>query len=232
MPETQRQITKKYWDLYWAIKGCYPEYFKKKMPINIGFMSPTTLDGSRSKLKQVIGDSQSVLDIGSGDNFVQRAMRSAGHKGVYHTLDLDARFPHEYHDLSEVNQSYDVIVMFNLIEHMPLDDFYAHLAFCESHLNPGGTIAISTPNANHVNCVWKGDMTHIHPLPPQDLYCLFRVLGYDVAMYRTHIVEEHFGILRWIRRGLACLIAWILYADAAEDILLFATRPPRAPDKR
>lgn len=112
--------------------------------------------------------------------------------------------------------------MLELIEHLTLEQFFNYLDFAEKHLKSHGTLVISTPNAAHFNQIWKLDMTHLHPYPLRDLFALFTARGYSTEMYRIHLVEENYGLLRWIRRRLAQLIAYILYSEIQEGVLLFA----------
>ncbi len=211
-------------DEYWKILENRPKFYAQKIPSLVGFESVLNLDESGETLRRKIGKSASVLELGSGNNALLEKLKKRGHGGTYHTMDIETRFPHDFHSLDEIKQNYDFILMLEMVEHMPLDVFFQYLDFCEKHLNPGGTIVISTPNAGHLNQVWKHDMTHIRPYPLRDLFALFTARGFATEMYRIHLVEENYGLLRWIRRRIAQVLAWLLYAQIEEGIMIFASK--------
>ncbi len=211
-------------DEYWKILENRPKFYSQKIRSLVAFESADALDESGETVRRKIGTQSSVLELGSGNNVLMKKLKDRGHKGVYHTMDIETRYPHDFHSLEEVAQKYDFILMLEMIEHMPLDAFFKYLDFCEAHLNPGGTIVISTPNAGHLNQVWKLDMTHIRPYPLRDLFALFTARGFATEMYRIHLIEEHYGLLRWIRRRIAQVLAWLLYAQIEEGILIFASK--------
>ncbi len=219
-------------DEYWKILENRPKFYHFKVRSITGFESATQLGESGEVIRQKIGKNASVLELGSGNNALMKKLKDRGHQGTYHTMDIETRFPHDFHSLDEVKQKYDFILLLEMIEHMPLDVFFTYLDFCESHLNPGGTIMISTPNSGHLNQVWKHDMTHIRPYPLRDLYALFTARGYETEMFRIHLIEEDYGLLRWIRRRVAQLLAWLLYAQIEEGIMIFATKPAGQPVHR
>jgi hypothetical protein len=215
-------------DEYWKILENRPLFYKQKIPALIGFESQTKLDEVGQTIKKLIEKKGSVLEIGSGNNALQKKIRDAGYQGIFHTMDIETKFPHDFHSLDEIKERYDVILMLELIEHMPLDFFFSYLDFVEKHLKSEGTLVISTPNTAHLNQIWKGDMTHMRPFPLRDLFSLLTARDYSTQMYKVHLIEENYGILRWIRRRLAQLIAWILYAEIYEGVIIFATRSSAA----
>lgn len=211
-------------DDYWKILSHRQAFYKERIPSILGFVSKTKMDDTLELLSERTGHASSILDIGSGDNLVKTMLIKSGYQGLYHTMDIDKKFPHDFHTLDEITGNYDFIFLFEVIEHLPLDKAIQTLQFAHNHLNPGGSIVISTPNANHINIVWKSDYTHINAFPLRDLYALFKAEGYKVDMFRIHVIEESYGVLRWIRRRLAQFLAWILYAEIEEGVFVFARK--------
>ena len=62
-----------------------------------------------------------VLDIGAYDRAFGRALGNLHLPCRYYSLDIDNSTAHEFHGVDEVNGNFDVISMFELIEHLPYE---------------------------------------------------------------------------------------------------------------
>ena len=129
-----------------------------------------------------------VLDIGAYDKAFGRALARHNPDFTYHSVDVDSSNEHEYHDIRDVNGTYDAICMFELIEHLALPEAIELLRRAYSLLNPGGRMFISTPNPDHPTRYFS-DVTHKQPWPAGDLYAVLRGLGFS----RTHV--EMYGVI-------------------------------------
>ena len=211
-------------DEYWKMLDNRALFYRQKIGSIVSYTTARGMTPVERLISRKVPPDAAVLEVGSGNNALMERMKRAGHRGIYHTLDPETRYPHDFHRLEEVRDRYDFVLLLEIIEHLPLEEFYRYLDFVQEHLKPGGTIVISTPNASHLNVLWKGDMTHVRPYPLRDLFALLTARGFRAEMYRIHVVEEHYGPFRWIRRRIAQLLAWILYAEIHEGVLILGTK--------
>ena len=126
-----------------------------------------------------------VLDVGAYDRALGKALERSGVACKYYSVDTDNQGQHDFRDLTEVTGSYDVVAMFELIEHLSYDkvDELVHAAY--RLLAPGGLLIISTPNPYHPTRFFS-DASHTQHWPPLDLYGLIRHAGFtrqQVWMY-------------------------------------------------
>jgi SAM-dependent methyltransferase len=180
---------------------------------------PRHVGESGKVLKAALSDARSVLDVGASDRIYERVFAGLGLEALYKSVDTDKSYKHDYEDFLSVDESVDAIVMFEIIEHLPLDVGIDFLAHARRLLNPHGVLIVSTPNAAHANQVWKADFTHVRPWPWADLYGALRLVGFDdVQLYR-----QFFG--SWKRRLALPLYAplyRLLELDPAQTTLAVA----------
>ena len=92
-----------------------------------------------------------MLDFGCGNGGFLRRVRKDAKSVIGIELDSKAREMlnydniHVYDDLERVNGQFDVITMFQVIEHLDDPDYYLDLIYRK--LKPGGKCIIETPNA-------------------------------------------------------------------------------------
>ena len=108
---------------------------------------PLLSDISRRKKIQYflskIPKDQRILEIGCGDGWVGRYLRE---NGWQHYVGLDVTPPadivgdiHDYESLGIEEESFDVIIAFEVVEHV---DCFRQ---CYEILNPGGQLMLTTP---------------------------------------------------------------------------------------
>jgi SAM-dependent methyltransferase len=118
-----------------------------------------------------------VLDIGAYDRAFGRALENIHLPCRYYSLDIDNSMDHEFHGLDEVNESFDVVSMFELIEHLPYEQVDEMLHEAYALVEPDGRLFISTPNPFHPTRYFS-DVSHKQHWPPNDLYALLRHVGF------------------------------------------------------
>lgn len=169
-------------------------------------------------------DLASILEIGSGTNSLQKKFHDNGYGGLYHTMDLSREFPHDYHDLSEIEGVYDGIVILEVIEHMSLQEFRGLLEFIDGHLAPRGKLAISTPHSRSISPWASWDMTHVQQYPLHDLYTLFRTRGFSAKCYRVWCQKPHCAVRQRVRLFLRKVLCYILGVDYVDSVALILQR--------
>jgi SAM-dependent methyltransferase len=146
---------------------------------------PDRVGASGALLKATLSQAGSVLDVGASDRIYERVFADLGLDLIYLSVDTDKTFKHDFDDFMSVDEPVDAIVMFEVIEHLPLETGFQFLTQAKRLLNPGGVLVLSTPNAAHANHIGRADFTHVRPWPRADLYGALRLVGFgDVRLYR------------------------------------------------
>jgi cyclopropane fatty-acyl-phospholipid synthase-like methyltransferase len=160
-----------------------------------------------------------VLDVGSSRGRFGTRLAP----GVrYRTLDVDPRVEVDYRSLDEVEAgAVDVVVCFEMLEHLSLDEAGATAAGIARVLRPGGRLFLSTPNIHHPWSYLRS-ATHVTPFSYDELGGFLTVHGLIVeALFRCH----HDSLLKGLLRRLAFPAYRVAGIDYAKSILAVAHRP-------
>jgi SAM-dependent methyltransferase len=175
--------------------------------------------------KRHLAGVDSLLDVGAGDRYWETVLRRMHINLHYRSVDPDRRHPHEFSDFLKVTETFDAILMLELLEHLRLDVGLAFLKHGVKCLNPGGVLVIGTPNPRHAHQVWSADVTHIRPWPAHDLWSICQVVGLkDVEIYRQMLVTPKRRLVAPMQLALSRL----LDLDPAYGLLLFAHKSPES----
>ena len=116
-----------------------------------------------------IKDATSLLDVGAGDLRVRDKFLAEGYAGTYHTQDIGREFEYTYRSLYEVQEKYDAVLCFDVLEHLPLED---GLSLLDRLVAPPTPRVVNHPNAERPMCpapAWMGYDTPAHVQPPGPL---------------------------------------------------------------
>ena len=105
---------------------------------------------------------QSIADVGCGDGKICLELNKTFPKSTIHGYDLNKQaiafakaFGHSKDNLKffdkdfmEANQKYDLILLIEVIEHIPLKNMKKFMAVIEDKLNDNGRLIISVPSGN------------------------------------------------------------------------------------
>jgi SAM-dependent methyltransferase len=173
-----------------------------------------------------IGKNDSVLDIGAGDKKVQENLLEAGFSGVYKSMDIDSTYTHDFNSLEDITGEYDCVFMLELIEHLELEVSLKYLEKAFKVLKKGGRLFLSTPNIDHINKLWKHDITHIRQYPAKDLYAILRLMNFngEINIYRIHIRPYRHTLKSKIKEILKIIITKIIEVDYASGIMIIAEK--------
>lgn len=119
-----------------------------------------------------------ILDIGAADRFVNEICSNINNKIEYKSMDTDRSRFHDYYSLDEIQERFDIILLLDVIEHLPLPEGKTLLLKCSHLLNPKGGIVITIPNNCHPSA-FSGDCTHITSYRYHDLGGLLLSTGFE-----------------------------------------------------
>ena len=108
---------------------------------------------------KTIGDGEKVLDIGAASRELEGRLRSHYPNIIYKSMDVDQERPHDFYSLEEIRESFDVIFLFEVIEHLQLEEGVRILTKVYELLKDGGHLIITTPNIFNPSRFWR-DATH------------------------------------------------------------------------
>lgn len=169
---------------------------KYRLEIGVNFRElPVIYKRDSLILKRILAVDR-VLDVGAGGKALRDQLQTAGFQGVYRSMDTDRSGQHDYYDLADVKETFDVVVMREVIEHISLPAFLDSLPHLVRILLPRrGSLILTTPN---VFSSWQMcDITHIQHYPYYDLYALLRYGGFErVSVFRC----AHGGKLLMLKR--------------------------------
>lgn len=164
----------------------------------------------------------SLLEVGAGDRELANTMKRYWGDFSYASCDIDSTYEHEFKSINELSGEYDLIAIFEMIEHVPLVEAANVLEQCFAHLKPGGSIMLTTPNTFYPPAFLR-DATHITPFCYDELAGLLSVCGFTpTAIYRLH----HDSVLKkLVKRYVAYPLYRLLGIDFAHQIAVVAEKP-------
>lgn len=168
-----------------------------------------------------------VLDIGAGHRKLNEMIESYGVSYEYKSVDKAKNVQHDYNDINDVPQDkkFDIIFMLELIEHLTLKDSLLYITKIFQLLNKNGHLIISTPNINHINQVWKSNITHIQHYPGPDLLAILEMIGFSKGkIHRVFLKPQKRSIKSFILLKAKIILNKILGADYAHGILVIAEK--------
>jgi SAM-dependent methyltransferase len=156
------------------------------------------------------------LDLGCGDGGLLLLLRSLGYgavKGVDRSVEqinrarergLDCEVGNALDVLQTMENSLDLIVAFDLIEHLTKSELDRLLERAHAALRPGGTFLVKTPNGSSplFGNVFYSDFTHETALTERSLSHILRLAGFRDPVFREA------GPVPYGVRGSLRFLAW------------------------
>ncbi|OUJ75356.1 class I SAM-dependent methyltransferase [Hymenobacter crusticola] len=105
--------------------------------------------------------------------------------------------------LSRDQEAADVVLLIDILEHLPLEGTFELLDSIFSKLNKGGRLIIHVPNAEGLYGmrIRYGDLTHEQAFTPTSIRQLLKTIGFSKVTYSEDKPVVH-GILSFVRRVL------------------------------
>lgn len=141
-----------------------------------------------------IKNGSSILDIGCAECSFFDYLKTR-RKTEMHGFDVDRsslakarkKGYRVYPELRNIKNNFNVITMWEMIEHIDLETFIKYLDWCRSHLTKDGFILISTPNILNMFYPFWAEPTHIRPYCLNSLKALLESEGFEIV----HANESH-----------------------------------------
>src|SRR4030043_2446370 len=166
-------------------------------------------------------DGEAVLEIGAFNRELEGRIKKYYSHILYKSMDIDPTYPHDYSSLEEVHEKFDLVLLFEVIEHLNVEEGREMIGRIHQILNPGGRVILTTPNVYTPGQYWK-DLTHETPYHYEELGGLFLSEGFEsIEIYR--LFSEPF--LRYFIR--VCLFSSLFHflgIDFTKSILLVARK--------
>lgn len=175
-----------------------------------------------SILDQELSNHQSLLEIGAGDRGLKEKLQKMGYQLNYKSCDIDRTHKHDYYDLDAIEEKFDVICLFEIIEHITPEQAYEMLGKCIQFMNPGGKILITTPNIYYPPAYLR-DATHITPWCYDELAGMTALVGFKIKsifrLYKDSVFKA------FLRRVVFYPLFRVLGIDFARQVIVVAEKP-------
>jgi len=171
---------------------------------------------------KMIREGEKVLDIGASNRNLEGRLKRHFPGLLYRSMDIDREQFHDFYSLEEIRESFDVVFLFEVIEHLDLEEGNSLLQRIYDLLNPGGRLILTTPNVFNPSRYWR-DATHKVAYCYDELGGLLLSHRFEIrAMYRTY--SDAF--LRFLFRVYVMApLHRYLGIDFAKSILVVAEKP-------
>jgi SAM-dependent methyltransferase len=134
-------------------------------------------------ISSFIKDGESVLEIGASNRRLEKTLKAFHPHLRYKSMDIDPSYPHDYSSFEEIRETFDVVLLFEVIEHIDLKGGGEMVAKIYQVLNPGGRVILSTPNIYTPGQYWMG-VDHLTAYHYEELGALFVSQGFDIVDIR------------------------------------------------
>ena len=201
------------WDRFYQ----YRKIFRKQFP---DFWRVRLIKKPLEILRKELRADQRILDVGAGNREIGEKIKRALSLTNYKSMDVDRGRAHDYYSFDEIEDYFDAVLLFEVIEHLDFTEGIDLIKAIYSLLSPGGKLFVTTPNLYHPHRYW--DAHHKTPYRYDELGGLLSANGFAIkAVYR--IYNDAF-IRRVFRIHVAAPLHRYLNVDFAPSILMVAQK--------
>lgn len=175
-------------------------------------------------IKSFLRNGMRVLDYGAGSERFGRKFLEGFADVHYRTLDIDPARTPDYQNRDEVDETFDLILLIEVLEHMDLSEARGTIDWVHDVLSPGGLLLSSVPNVYNP-ALFMSDPTHRTFISYEHLGGLLLASGLElVDLYRGY----HAAPLKRFSRRLATPLFRFFNLDYAKTILAVGRKPESA----
>jgi len=168
-----------------------------------------------------IRDGEKILDIGASNRNLEERLKRYYPNLIYRSMDVDREQFHDFYSLEEIQETFAVIFLFEVIEHLELEEGLNVLEKVYGLLHGGGRLILTTPNVFNPSRFWR-DATHKVAYCYDELGGLLLAQGFQIrAMYRTYNDAFHRYLFRLY---VMAPLHRYLCIDFAKSILVIAEK--------
>ncbi len=143
-----------------------------------------------------IRNGERILDIGASHRDLEGRLKRYYPNLIYQSMDIDQTQFHDYYRLEDIEGKFHVILLFEVIEHLTLEDGVKMLGRIYDLLEKGGRLILTTPNVFNPSRYWR-DATHKQAYCYDELGGLLLAKGFEIKeMYRTYNDAFHRYLFR------------------------------------
>jgi SAM-dependent methyltransferase len=201
-----------------------PSYFdvrRYRQEVPDSFLAYPLISERDALIARRLSARQRILEIGAGDRPLLPLLTQF--QGVYRTMDVDRSTHFDYYSIEEINESFDAVLMREVVEHLPRPLFYSYLQRISEILVGGGILVLTTPNTWSPGWMLS-DYTHVSAWPLRDMYGILRCYGFKpVEIYRIIWPSRWL----WLKRTYWAIHSRFYPIDFAGSYLAIGTKPAR-----
>ncbi len=168
-----------------------------------------------------IKEGEKILDVGAYDRAIEGRLKRHLPNILYKSVDIDRQKFHDFYSLDDVNETFDLVFLFEVIEHLTIEEGINVLRKIYNLLNPEGRLILSTPNIFNPGRFWR-DASHKQAYCYDELAGILLAQGYEIKeIYRTYNDALHKYLFRVY---IMSHIHRYLGIDFAKSILILAQK--------
>ncbi|MHC4138733.1 MAG: class I SAM-dependent methyltransferase [Planctomycetota bacterium] len=172
-------------------------------------------------IRSLLFEGVRVLDVGAGAAEWGQRLQKVITNVTYKTVDIDPNRSPDYRSVQEIQQKFDLITSWEVIEHLTLEAGEDLIKECERVLSPGGKLVISTPNIFNPSR-YLMDSTHRTPYSYEELGGLCLRARLEVQeIYRTFNASM---VQFFLKRALIAPIHRFVGVDYTKSIIIIAKK--------
>ena len=143
-----------------------------------------------------IRDGEKILDVGASNRDLEGRLKRRYPNLIYKSMDVDREQVHDFYSLEDIRETFDVVFLFEVIEHLELEEGLKVIEKVYGLLNGGGRLILTTPNVFNPSRFWR-DATHKVAYCYDELGGLLLAQGFQVTgMYRIYRDVFHRYVFR------------------------------------
>lgn len=179
-------------------------------------------DSQKDVLLEELRSNARVLEIGASDRKYEATLKERFPGLSFKSMDIDRETKHDYYSLDEIKESFDAVLLFEVLEHMEFAEAVNLLARIYDLLAPGGKLILTTPNVAHPTHYYR-DPTHVTAYSHESVGGMLTGLGYEVThcwrIYNAPLVQKA------LHRYFAAPLHRFFNVDFAHTLMAVARRP-------
>jgi SAM-dependent methyltransferase len=166
-------------------------------------------------------DGESVLEIGAFNRELGERIKKYYPDVDYKSMDIDPTYRHDYFSLEEVRETFDMVLLFEVIEHLDWEGGREMVAKIFEILKSEGRVILTTPNVYTPGQYWK-DASHRTAYHYEELGGLLLSQQFEIVEI-CRIFRE--SLLKFYLKGYILVPLFrFLGIDFSDSILLVARK--------